>query len=317
MCRKFSDRLLVSAGGCPCRPGSGARARSSARRRLVRPGCFGPYERRAPRVGHELLVPVGFAIRGSPPSATPSWSVRPRPRPSAASSSVTARSTSSPRPSTVRTTATDIPRWPVAAALFRFFSALAVFLSSPSIGSHAASGTPLGHQLGRRAEQGVAVLDVGVEERERQAGLHGLHPQAHLAQLDGHRVEVHAVDAAADDLPQRVAVLGGRGRAVRRSRATCAASRRAAASRKWPEPQAGSTMDSSSSASTGSSGCCAIGVGRSPARARCRAAPAPGCRACSSCRWSCARCPSSRRRSRRRTARPSWVICGTSSSRLS
>ena len=53
-----------------------------------------------------------------------------------------------------------------------------------------------------------------VEEREREARIDGLHPQADLAQLHGHRIEIDAEDAAADDLPERVPVLFGRGRAV-------------------------------------------------------------------------------------------------------
>jgi hypothetical protein len=102
----------------------------------------------------------------------------------------------------------------------------------------------LRHQLGRRAEQRVAVLDVRVEERERQARLHGLHPQADLAQLDRHRVEVHAVDAAPTTCRSAWRYSAAEGVPLACSRATCAASRRAAASRKCPEPQAGSTMDS-------------------------------------------------------------------------
>ena len=73
-------------------------------------------------------------------------------------------------------------------------------LSSPSIGSKASSGMPAFQQCGRRPEQAVAHLDVVVEERERLARLQGLHPEADLAQLDRHRVEVHAVDATADDV---------------------------------------------------------------------------------------------------------------------
>lgn len=50
-----------------------------------------------------------------------------------------------------------------------------------------------------------------LEEGEGLAGLEGLHPEAHLAQLDGHGVHVHAVEAVADDVAQgRAGGLGGR-----------------------------------------------------------------------------------------------------------
>ena len=67
----------------------------------------------------------------------------------------------------------------------------------------ASSGMPCGDELRRRAEQGVAALDVGVEEGERLAGLEGLHPEADLAELDRHRVDVDAVEAAGDDVAER------------------------------------------------------------------------------------------------------------------
>ena len=47
-----------------------------------------------------------------------------------------------------------------------------------------------------------------VEEGQRLAGLQRLQPQRHLGQLDGHRVDVDAVDAAADDAAQRGADHG-------------------------------------------------------------------------------------------------------------
>ncbi|CAM5320813.1 hypothetical protein SCANM63S_00615 [Streptomyces canarius] len=70
-------------------------------------------------------------------------------------------------------------------------------------------------ELGRRAEQSVAVLDVRVEEGEWAARLHGLDPQGDLGEFHGHRVEVDAVHAAGDDLAQGVTHgLGGRLRIV-------------------------------------------------------------------------------------------------------
>ena len=53
--------------------------------------------------------------------------------------------------------------------------------------------------------------DVRVEEGEGASGLEGFHPEADLAQLDGHGVEVYAVDAAADDVAQRALDLWGAG----------------------------------------------------------------------------------------------------------
>jgi hypothetical protein len=58
-------------------------------------------------------------------------------------------------------------------------------------------------------DDGVAALDVVVEEVERLAGIVGLEPEGDLAQLDGERVEVDALDTGADHVAQRRAV--GRG----------------------------------------------------------------------------------------------------------
>ena len=49
-----------------------------------------------------------------------------------------------------------------------------------------------------------------VEEGEWLAGFHGFEPKGKLAQLDRHWVDVHAVDAAANDIAQSVAQGGGR-----------------------------------------------------------------------------------------------------------
>ena len=54
------------------------------------------------------------------------------------------------------------------------------------------------------------MLNVRIEKREWQSRLYGLHPQAHLAELDSHGIQVDAVDAATDHLSERVAVLGRR-----------------------------------------------------------------------------------------------------------
>ena len=91
------------------------------------------------------------------------------------------------------------------------------------------------------AEQRVAAADVGVEKAERLARLDRLDPERDLRQLDRHRVAVDAVKAGARDIAQRVTVICGRCDASACARrATRVAIRRAAASRKWPEPQAGS-----------------------------------------------------------------------------
>jgi hypothetical protein len=74
-------------------------------------------------------------------------------------------------------------------------------------------GNALGKQRRGGAEQGVADLDVAVQERQRLAGLDRLQPQRHLGQLGGEFVNVDAVDAATDHLAQRLPhpLLGGLG----------------------------------------------------------------------------------------------------------
>ena len=55
---------------------------------------------------------------------------------------------------------------------------------------------------GRGAEEAVAAR-LWSRNGQRLARLEGLEPEADLAQLDGHRVDVDAVEAAADDVAQR------------------------------------------------------------------------------------------------------------------
>ena len=70
---------------------------------------------------------------------------------------------------------------------------------------------PCCDELRGRAEEAVAALDVGVEEGQGLAGLERLEPEADLAQLDRHRVDVDGVEAVADDVAQgRADGLGGR-----------------------------------------------------------------------------------------------------------
>ena len=60
------------------------------------------------------------------------------------------------------------------------------------------------------ADDGVAALDVMVEEIERLAGIVRLQPKGDFAEFDGERVEVNAVDTFADGVAQRGAVGGRR-----------------------------------------------------------------------------------------------------------
>lgn len=65
--------------------------------------------------------------------------------------------------------------------------------------------------LGDEADDGVAALDVVVEEVERFAWAVGFQPEGDLAELHGEGVEVHAVDAVLDDIAGGLAEGGGAG----------------------------------------------------------------------------------------------------------
>ena len=54
---------------------------------------------------------------------------------------------------------------------------------------------------------------MALQERQGQPRIDGLHPEAHLADLHGQRVRVHAVDAAPDDIAEGALVIVRRGRA--------------------------------------------------------------------------------------------------------
>ena len=71
------------------------------------------------------------------------------------------------------------------------------------------------HERAGRADQGVAATDMAFQERERQARIDRFHPEAHLAQLDGQRIHVDAVDAPPNDVAERVLVVIRRGRTCR------------------------------------------------------------------------------------------------------
>jgi hypothetical protein len=50
---------------------------------------------------------------------------------------------------------------------------------------------------------------VVIEEAEGLAGIDGFQPEGDAAEFDGHRVDVHAVEAAAGDFAEGVAVVVG------------------------------------------------------------------------------------------------------------
>ena len=58
---------------------------------------------------------------------------------------------------------------------------------------------PVGHRRG--PDQRVAALDVVVQEAEGLVSHAGVDPQRNLAQLNGHRVEVHGVHAVGQHIP--------------------------------------------------------------------------------------------------------------------
>ncbi len=67
-----------------------------------------------------------------------------------------------------------------------------------------------------RPEECVAEADARIEERQWKSGFDDLHPEAPLAQIHGHRIEIDAVEAATDDLLQGASVFDFRGFAVGR-----------------------------------------------------------------------------------------------------
>ena len=140
-----------------------------------------------------------------------------------------------------------------------------------------------------------------VEERQRLARLQRLHPEADLAQLDGHRVDVDAVEARRRS--RRAVPCGLRpGRAPRRR---CGP--RPAAGRSGGRPRPGSARFRRPGRRPSSRGSPPPGRAcgpprRAPGRVPSRAARRSGSSACSSCRSSSARCrrPSPGRTCRRR-----------------
>ena len=76
-------------------------------------------------------------------------------------------------------------------------------------GGEGVVGEAGGDEVGGGAEEAVAGADVVVEEAEGLAGIDGLEPEGDAAEFDGHGVDVHAVEAAAGDLAEGVAVVVG------------------------------------------------------------------------------------------------------------
>ena len=71
------------------------------------------------------------------------------------------------------------------------------------------------HQRTTRTDERVAAADVAFQEREGQARIDRLHPEAHFADLDRQRVHVDTVDAPPDDVAECVLVVVRRGCAPR------------------------------------------------------------------------------------------------------
>jgi hypothetical protein len=70
------------------------------------------------------------------------------------------------------------------------------------MGVKASSGMPSSSRAGVAPMRLLPHWMLLVQEAERLAGVQGLHPQGHLAQLDGHLVDVHAVEAVAHHVAQ-------------------------------------------------------------------------------------------------------------------
>ena len=105
---------------------------------------------------------------------------------------------------------TGRPRGPCVLACCASGAAAAMSLSSPGRVLKASSGTPRSSFLARgKADDGVAAFDVVVEEVERLAGDVGFEPEGDFAEFDGEGVQVHAVDAVADDVADGLAEGGG------------------------------------------------------------------------------------------------------------
>ena len=64
------------------------------------------------------------------------------------------------------------------------------------------------------AQERVAALQVVIEEAQGFVGRHGLQPQGHARQFQRQRVQIHAVDAVANDVAQSMAVVVATGRTL-------------------------------------------------------------------------------------------------------
>jgi hypothetical protein len=87
--------------------------------------------------------------------------------------------------------------------LFRFLSSAQAGFVVALDGGEGVVGEAGGDEVGGGAEEAVAGADVVVEEAEGLAGIDGLQPEGDAAELDGHGVDVHAVEAAAEMTSRR------------------------------------------------------------------------------------------------------------------
>ena len=70
------------------------------------------------------------------------------------------------------------------------------------------------HQCAARADKGISAADMTLQEREGQARIDRLHPEAQLADLDRQRIPVDAVDALPDDVAECAPIVVRRWRAA-------------------------------------------------------------------------------------------------------
>src|SRR5438093_6242383 len=59
-----------------------------------------------------------------------------------------------------------------------------------------------GYEFRRGAQQAVPHPDVMVQERQRFSRLHSFEPEAQTAEFGGHRINVHTIKTAANDITQ-------------------------------------------------------------------------------------------------------------------
>ena len=97
--------------------------------------------------------------------------------------------------------------YPILLCLVHLLESAANLLVVAFDGRERLIGDSFGKQRGRGAEQAVADADVVIEEGERLAGFDGFKPQADAAEFGGHGVDVHSIEAVADDIAQGALVV--------------------------------------------------------------------------------------------------------------